>query len=101
MTLQALRNKVGDPAFFRILRQLGRNTSGGNGTTLGVHRPRRAGSRAGSSTTCSRSWLFTPGKPPFSEPSGATASPKAQQRSLTACGYRDTVRDRLKRVGRY
>ena len=47
MTLQALRNEVGDPDFFRILRTWAARKAGGNGTTASSSRSPSA-SRASS-----------------------------------------------------
>ena len=99
MAVQALRNEVGDQTFFRILKRWTSSKSGGNGTTPEfIALAERIAGR--SLDGVFDRWLFTAGKPAFSEPSGA--APQAQQRSLQAGkSFRGTVQDRLKRVKRY
>ena len=47
MTLQALRNRIGDEAFWTVLRTWVADHRHGNGTTAEFDRPRRAGQRPG------------------------------------------------------
>ena len=98
MTAQALRNEVGDDVFFRILKRWTASKSGGNGTTpeFIALAERIAGRSLGGVFD---RWLFTAGKPPFSEPAGTAAT--LQQRSRGTGGTRTKVRDRLTRIGRY
>ncbi len=100
MAVQALRNEVGDEAFFRILKRWTRTKGGGNGTTPEfIALAERVAGRELDEVF--DTWLFTAGKPAFSEPQ-AGAAPQAQQRSLRAGkSFRGTVQDRLKRVKRY
>ncbi|HEX2466796.1 MAG TPA: M1 family metallopeptidase [Solirubrobacterales bacterium] len=84
MTLQALRNEVGDETFFDILRGWAATKSGGTGTTPQFIA--LAEDLAGRSLDeVWDPWLFTAGKPAFSEPSGATGAgaPSAQARGAT------------------
>jgi aminopeptidase N len=62
MTLQVLRNQVGDRDFFRILRAWARRKAGGNGTTAQfvALAERISGQQL---DTLFQTWLFTPAKP--------------------------------------
>jgi aminopeptidase N len=99
MTLQVLRNEVGDETFFEILRSWAAAKSGGNGTTPEFIA--LAEDLAGRSLDeVWDPWLFTAGKPPFSEPSGAAAQ-RAQATGAGGSSYADEVSERLDRHGRY
>ena len=67
MTLQALRNEVGDDAFFEIVAQWAPSKSGGNGTTRGVHRAGRAGLGRAARRAVRRSGC-SPAKPGLEDP---------------------------------
>ena len=74
MTLQALRNKVGDNAFFRILRRWAATKSGGNGQTEEFMA--LAESISGKQLDhLFKVWLFTGEKPPASPSRYAIAVP--------------------------
>ncbi|MFJ8331670.1 M1 family metallopeptidase [Streptomyces sp. NPDC094437] len=62
MTLHALRERVGDPVFFRILRAWATERRAGHGTTAQFIRlaERESGRNLG---TLFRTWLYTEGKP--------------------------------------
>ncbi len=79
MTLQVLRNQVGDRDFFRILRAWAARKSGGNGTTgqFVALAERISGQQL---DELFDTWLFTPGKPAL----GAAAA--AATTGLTAAG---------------
>jgi aminopeptidase N len=73
MTLQVLRNQVGDRDFFRILRAWAKRKSGGNGTTAQfvALAERISGQQL---DELFDAWLFTPGKPTFGVATAATAT---------------------------
>jgi hypothetical protein len=79
MTLQALRNEVGDQDFFRILRAWAARRAGGNGTTgqFVALAERISGEQLDDLFDV---WLFTPGKP------AAAAAAPAALASRTATG---------------
>ena len=62
MTLQALRNEVGDDAFWRIIRRWAKSQSSGNGTTeeFIALAERMSGQQL---DALFDAWLFTSGKP--------------------------------------
>jgi len=63
MTLQALRNEVGDPAFFSIIQGWATDNAGGNGSTAQFEA--YASSVAGTDLTAFfETWLHTGSKPP-------------------------------------
>jgi Peptidase family M1 domain/Peptidase M1 N-terminal domain len=72
MTLQSLRNAVGDDAFFRILRKWASSHRGGNGSTAEFIKlaERVSGQDLGALFD---TWLFTAGKPDVPAPVAATA----------------------------
>ena len=72
MTLQALRNEVGDQDFFRILRTWAARKAGGNGTTgqFIALAERISGEQLDNLFDV---WLFTPGKPTSAAATGTTA----------------------------
>jgi aminopeptidase N len=76
MTLQVLRNQVGDRDFFRILRAWAKRRSGGNGTTAQfvALAERISGQQL---DALFDAWLFTPGKPTYGAPAAATATAAA------------------------
>ena len=79
MTLQVLRNQVGDRDFFRILRAWAKRRSGGNGTTAQfiALAERISGQQL---DALFDAWLFTPGKPTYGAPAAtATAIATAGQ----------------------
>jgi aminopeptidase N len=100
MTLQVLRNEVGDAAFFEILQQWAATKSGGTGTTPEFIA--LAEDIAGEDLDAAvwDPWLFTAGKPAFSEPEGAAARQRARS-AAPGSSYRGVVSERLERVGRY
>ncbi len=79
MTLQALRDEVGDDAFFRILRRWATTQSGGNGTTdeFIALAERISGTQL---DDLFETWLFTGEKPALDGPA-ARAARKAQAQS--------------------
>jgi aminopeptidase N len=80
MTLQALRNEVGDADFFEILQRWAAEQSGGNGTTEEF--TSLAEDVSGEDLDeLFQTWLFASGKPPASAVSGgdAAVSGKAEQ----------------------
>jgi hypothetical protein len=72
MTLQALRNAVGDDAFFRTLRKWASSHRGGNGSTAEFIKlaERISGQDL---TALFDTWLFTAGRPDVPAPVAATA----------------------------
>jgi aminopeptidase N len=72
MTLQALRNQVGDRDFFRILRAWATRKAGGNGTTgqFVALAERISGQQLDGLFDA---WLFTPAKPALGRAAAATA----------------------------
>jgi aminopeptidase N len=72
MTLQALRNQVGDRDFFRILRAWATRKAGGNGTTgqFVALAERISGQQL---DELFNTWLFTAGRPALSPAAAATA----------------------------
>ena len=84
MTLQALRNEVGDDAFFRILRRWAAVHAGGNVRTGQFIRlaERISGQQL---DDLFETWLFTPEKPPGIEPPVArSGSPTTTSRQVPA-----------------
>ena len=89
MTLQTLRNQVGDRDFFRILRAWAKRRSGGNGTTgqFVALAERISGQQL---DALFDAWLFTAGKPTFGAPAATTAATAATAHgSATAAGAID------------
>jgi aminopeptidase N len=76
MTLQVLRNQVGDRDFFRILRAWAARKAGGNGTTAQfvALAERISGQQLDG---LFNAWLFTAGKPALDAATAATASAAA------------------------
>ncbi|MDR7275821.1 hypothetical protein J2S41_002599 [Catenuloplanes atrovinosus] len=72
MTLQALRDRVGDAAFFRILRGWATTRAGGNVTTpeFIAYAERVSGQQL---DDLFQAWLFTPAKPAIPEPAARAA----------------------------
>jgi aminopeptidase N len=72
MTLQALRNQVGDRDFFRILRAWAQRKAGGNGTTAQfiALAERISGEQLDGLFDA---WLFTPAKPALTTTTAAMA----------------------------
>ena len=101
MTLQALRNEVGDAAFSDIARQWAASQSGGNGTTeeFMALAEQVSGQQLDDLFNV---WLFTPEKPPAS--ATTTGLSRAAQPSAQAIAssdrWLDDVQRRL-RIGRY
>jgi aminopeptidase N len=96
MTLQALRNEVGDSTFFQIAQQWASTQSGGTGTTEEfIALAEEIAGRDLDSVW--DPWLFSAGKPPL------TGAAPARARSLDAAGtdWRAVVDDRLNRIGSY
>jgi aminopeptidase N len=88
MTLQVLRNQVGDRDFFRILRAWAARKAGGNGTTgqFIALAERISGQQL---DELFDAWLFTAGKPTFgvataTAATAATAAAKAARTPPTA-----------------
>jgi aminopeptidase N len=102
MTLQVLRNEVGDAAFFEILQQWAATKSGGTGTTPEFIALAEGIAGEDLDEEVWTPWLFTAGKPAFSEPEGAAAqaAPSAQTRAR-AQSWLDEVSQRLDEAGRY
>ena len=101
MTLQALRNEVGDADFFEIARQWAQSKSGGNGTTeeFIALAEQISGEQLDDLFDV---WLFTPAKPPASATTAGlsrAAQPSAQA-NASSDGWLDDVQRRL-RIGRY
>jgi aminopeptidase N len=82
MTLQVLRNQVGDRDFFRILRAWAARKSGGNGSTGQFIRLAECISGQQLDELFD-AWLFTPGKPTFGVASAATAAAVAASGART------------------
>jgi aminopeptidase N len=81
MTLQALRNEVGDQDFFRILRAWAAKKAGGNGTTgqFIALAERISGEQLDNLFDV---WLFTAGKPTSAAATGTTAlAPRTARRA--------------------
>jgi aminopeptidase N len=102
MTLQALRNEVGDGSFFAILKQWAATKSGGNGTTPEFIdlAEEISGQDLGA---LFNTWLFTGTKPDESSVTpGATAAGRATTRSASGFAERwqRQVHRRLK-IGMY
>ena len=98
MTLQALRNEIGDEKFWRIIRRWAASRSGGHGTTPQFIRlaERIAGQDLDGLFDA---WLFTGSKPPPEAVAGGTARYEAERpragRSLRLAGrLRAADRDR-------
>jgi aminopeptidase N len=73
MTLQVLRNQVGDRDFFRILRAWAKRKAGGNGTTgQFIALAERISGRQ--LDALFDAWLFTAGKPALPAAAAATAA---------------------------
>jgi aminopeptidase N len=85
MTLQVLRNQVGDQDFFRILRAWAAKKAGGNGTTRQfiALAERISGQQLDALFDL---WLFTAGKPALDT---ATATGATARASATAGGAPD------------
>jgi hypothetical protein len=85
MTLQALRNAVGDDAFFRILRKWASSHRGGNGSTPEFIElaERVSGQDLGALFD---TWLFTAGKPDVAAPVAAMAGTSAVTTSAFSGG---------------
>ena len=79
MTLQALRNRVGDDAFWKIVRGWASRKSGGNGTTdeFIALAERLSGQQL---DDLFETWLFTAGRPPFSTPAGQAGVARSSTR---------------------
>ena len=95
MTLQALRNQVGDDAFFRILQRWFRNNAGGNVTTAQFIdlAERISGQQL---DDLFETWLYTPSKPVL-----ATAFARSSLAAGSAFGSASVVvRSELARYGR-
>ncbi|MQA73000.1 MAG: M1 family peptidase [Solirubrobacterales bacterium] len=104
MTLQALRNEVGDGSFFAIMREWAASKSGGNGTTEEFMALAEdvSGQQLDDLFDV---WLFTASKPPPSavQPSAAGRAVRptiAQPAREYAEGWLADVQERL-RLGRY
>jgi aminopeptidase N len=101
MTLQALRNEVGDDTFWAIVRGWAASKSGGNGTTeqFIALAERIAGRQL---DQVFDTWLFTAGKPTPSAVSGSggAAAPLTQPTRERASAWLDGLRTRLAH-GRY
>jgi aminopeptidase N len=98
MTLQALRNEVGDGAFFAILRQWASSQSGGNGTTPEFITLAEQISGQNLDDLFD-TWLFTDEKPSLAE-AGLGGQPATEQVSEEAASWLDDLRTRLHR-GRF
>ena len=98
MTLQALRNEVGDDDFFEIIREWAASKSSGNGTTpeFIALAEQISGQQLDDVFDL---WLFTGEKPPPDAVS-ATAQTLRSASGPGADGWRDEAQRRL-RDGRY
>jgi aminopeptidase N len=101
MTLQALRNEVGDDAFWEIVRRWAASRSGGHGTTPEFIALAEQVSGQDLDAVFD-TWLFTAGKPPFSEPAGQArvARSSTRQARERAARWVNEVQRRLVN-GRY
>jgi aminopeptidase N len=83
MTLQVLRNQVGDRDFFRILRAWATRKAGGNGTTgqFIALAERISGQQL---DALFDAWLFTAGKPALGAPTAAAAAASATRTPAVA-----------------
>ena len=97
MTLQVLRDEVGDDAFFQILRQWHASQAGGTGTTEQFIALAEDIAGRDLNEQVWDPWLFTAGKPPLSS-SAAKAGAAANS---AGTNWRAVVDDRLSRFGRY
>jgi aminopeptidase N len=100
MTLQVLRNEVGDETFFQIIREWAAMKSRGTGTTPEFI-ALAEGIAGRSLDEVWDPWLFEAGKPPFSEPSGAAARAQSTGAGEEGASWRGAVSERLDRFGRY
>jgi aminopeptidase N len=100
MTLQVLRNEVGDDTFFEIIQAWAATKSGGTGTTEEFVALAEDIAGEDLNEAVWDPWLFTAGKPEFSAPAGATAQ-RAQATGGGDSDFRDEVAERLDRFGRY
>ena len=101
MTLQALRNEVGDDAFWAIIRQWASSKSGGHGTTdeFIALAERVSGQQL---DELFETWLFTAGKPASSTLAGQSRIARSStQRARERAGtWVDEVQRRVEH-GRY
>jgi aminopeptidase N len=102
MTLQVLRNEVGDRDFFRILRAWAARKSGGNGTTrqFVALAERISGEQL---DELFDTWLFTPGKPalgPAAAAAGATATASAARTPPAAASLLQRLSEGASRLRR-
>ena len=97
MTLQALREEVGDDAFFEIVKQWASSKSGGNGTTpqFIALAEQVSGMQL---DELFDTWLFTGERPVLEDPAATGA--RAQSARSYSAGWLDQVQARLAR-GRY
>ena len=95
MTLHALRNRIGDDDFFRVLRRWVRRNAGGNATIpeFIALAERISGQDLGGFF---ETWLFTPGKPAGIEPQ-ARALGRADSRAAPSARARALLRKAMKR----
>jgi aminopeptidase N len=101
MTLQVLRNEVGDRDFFRILRTWAARKSGGNGTTrqFVALAERISGEQL---DELFDTWLFTPGKPALgpAAAAGATATASAARTPPAAASLLQRLAEGASRLRR-
>ena len=97
MTLQVLREEVGDDAFFEILKQWASSKSGGNGTTPQFIALAEQVSGMELDELFD-TWLFTGERPVLEDPAATGA--RAQSARSYSAGWLDQVQARLAR-GRY
>jgi aminopeptidase N len=106
MTLQVVRDQVGDRDFFRILRAWAKRRSGGNGSTAQfvALAERISGQQLDEPFDA---WLFTPGKPTFGAPTavaaamaGATATASAARTPPAAASLLERLAKGGSRLGR-
>ena len=100
MTLQALRDEVGDADFFEIAREWAASQGGGNGTTeeFTALAERISGEQL---DDLFQIWLFTPEKPPPSAvTAGQAAASASDQARAAGASWLDDVQRRLQ-IGRY
>jgi aminopeptidase N len=101
MTLQVLRNEVGDDAFFEILQQWAATQSGGTGTTEEFIALAEDIAGRDLNAEVWDPWLFTAGKPPLTGTSATKAQAGAAAASDASLDWRAVVDERLSRFGRY
>jgi aminopeptidase N len=101
MTLQVLRNEVGDETFFEIIQAWAATKSGGTGTTPQFIALAEDIAGEDLDEQVWDPWLFTAGKPEFSEPAGAAADTPSAQTRAAAKDWLAELGQRLEQGERY